>query len=58
VLVAGAAQLCAAATLLQSKHLGRANLTFRSVNKRFDIVGGLLYYMLVVSGSGEVAALL
>ncbi|KAL4423131.1 hypothetical protein ABPG77_004814 [Micractinium sp. CCAP 211/92] len=33
----------------QSLKLGRANLTFRSVNNRFDIVGGLLYYMLVIS---------
>lgn len=39
--------------LLQSLKLGRANLTFRSVNNRFDIVGGLLYYMLVVRGRGE-----
>ena len=34
---------------MQSLKLGRANLTFRSVNNRFDIVGGLLYYLLVVS---------
>ena len=33
----------------QSLKLGRCNLTFRSVNNRFDIVGGLLYFMLVVS---------
>lgn len=39
------ATLCAC---VQSLKLGRSNLTFRSVNNRFDIVGGLLYYLLVV----------
>lgn len=45
---------------VQSLKLGLANLTFRSVNNRFDIVGGLLYYLLVISvlprctGVGEV----
>lgn len=34
----------------QSLRLGRANLhTFRHVNSRFDVIGGALYYLLVVS---------
>ncbi|KAI7840166.1 hypothetical protein COHA_005949 [Chlorella ohadii] len=48
---AGGEYRCATAfpSAEQSLKLGRANLTFRSMNNRFDIVGGLLYFLLVVS---------
>ena len=35
---------------MQSLRLGRRNLhMFRMTNNRFDIIGGMLYYLLVVS---------
>lgn len=37
----------------QSLRLGRRNLhMFRMTNNRFDIIGGMLYYLLVVRGEG------
>lgn len=49
---AGGEYRCAAAfpTAEESLGLGRSNLhTFRHVNSRFDVIGGALYYLLVVS---------
>lgn len=42
--------MASAPTEKESRNLGKANLhTFRHVNNRFDIIGGALYYLLVVS---------
>lgn len=47
---------------MQSAELGRRNLhMFRHMNTRFDVIGGALYYMLVVSAiprCGRLAAVL
>lgn len=49
---AGGEYRCAAAfpSPAESLRLGRQNLhTFRHMNSRFDVIGGVLYYLLVVS---------